>query len=261
MESGENGQLPDVAPAQPPQPPFAAQLKRYRAAAELTQEELAAQAGISVRSIRDLERGAGHRPRKDTAALLAEALEVPPNARAAFVTAARRPPCPSGNGSGDPSVAVAPPTADAPRGRRSGQPGSLGQPLVVGVLGALVAGVLGVLLGSGVWVRGPAAAPRTPSLVVQVAVVGPGQATCCWATRATWYADPAHGYPGFTGPTYWTYAHGATRPPVSAVRWSFAPPPRVSAVRWSFAPRRACPPTGVASRWMCGSPTTTPTRG
>jgi len=47
--------------------PVAARLRRYRVAAGLTQEELAARAGVSVRSIGDLERGAGHRPRMDTA--------------------------------------------------------------------------------------------------------------------------------------------------------------------------------------------------
>ncbi len=222
MENVENGRPPDAALAPAPQPPFAAQFKRYRAAAGLTQEELAARAGVSVRSIGDLERGAGHRPRTDTAALLAAALEVPPDARAAFVAAARRPPCPSDDGASAPTATVALPTAGAPHGRRLGRPG---QPLVAGVLGALTV----VLLGVVVWVRGPAAPPRTPSPVVRVAVSGPGQAACCWATRGAWYADPAHGYPGFAGPTDWTWAHGATRPPLAAVRWSFAPPPRVSA--------------------------------
>ncbi len=223
MERVDNGRLPDVAPAQEPQPPFAAQLKRYRVAAGLTQEELAERAGVSVRSIRDLERGAGRRPRKDTAALLATALVAPPDAQAAFVAAARRPLHPSNDSTGDPTAAVVvtPSTAGALRGRLRRLRGRL----MVGLLGALTV----VLLGGVAWVRGLAAAPRTPSPVVQVAVIGPGQATCCWATRATWYADPAHGYPAFAGPTYWTYAHGTTRPPVSAIRWSFAPPPRVIA--------------------------------
>jgi len=227
VENGEN-ERPSLAasvraPAAPtPQETVAAQLKRYRAAAGLTQEELAERAGVSVRSIGDLERGAGHRPRKDTAALLAQALELPPDAQVAFVAAARRPPCPSGDGASDPTVAVAQPTAGAPRGRRLGRWRRLH---MAGVLGALTVVLLGVVM----WVRGPAAAPRTPSPVVQVVVIGPGQAACCWATRATWYADPAHGYPAFAGRTDWTYAHGTTRPPVSAIRWSFAPPPRVIA--------------------------------
>jgi transcriptional regulator with XRE-family HTH domain len=37
--------------------PFGALLKRYRQAAGLTQEALAGQAGLSIRTISDLERG------------------------------------------------------------------------------------------------------------------------------------------------------------------------------------------------------------
>ncbi len=230
MESMENGRSSLAASARPtpsatptPQETVAAQLKRYRAVAGLTQEKLAERAGVSVRSIGDLERGAGHRPRKDTAALLAQALELLPDAQVAFVAAARRPPCPSGDGASDPTAAVAvvPPSAGALRGQRSGRPG---QPLVAGALAALTV----VLLGVVVWVRGPAAASRTLPPVVHAAVIGPGQAACCWATRATWYADPAHGYPAFAGPTYWTWAHGVRLAPVSMIRWSFAPSPRAA---------------------------------
>lgn len=55
-------------------PAFGEALKRARAAAGLTQEELAERAGVSVRTIGNLERGVPHRPRKDTRRLLAEAL-------------------------------------------------------------------------------------------------------------------------------------------------------------------------------------------
>jgi transcriptional regulator with XRE-family HTH domain len=54
-----------------PFPGFGTLLRRYRQAAGLSQEELADRARLSVRTIGDLERGAGHAPRKDTAALLA----------------------------------------------------------------------------------------------------------------------------------------------------------------------------------------------
>ena len=49
-------------------------LRRHRAAAGLTQEDLAGRSGLSVRAIRGLERGEGHRPRPDTVGYLAGAL-------------------------------------------------------------------------------------------------------------------------------------------------------------------------------------------
>src|SRR5262245_51102876 len=54
--------------------PFGTLLKRYRVAAGLTQEALAAEAGLSRQGIADLERGARKAPRKETVHLLAEAL-------------------------------------------------------------------------------------------------------------------------------------------------------------------------------------------
>jgi transcriptional regulator with XRE-family HTH domain len=69
---------------------FGTLLRRYRVAAGLTQEELAERAGISRRSLGDLERGVAHTPRKDTVALLAAALALAPPERSAFVEAARR---------------------------------------------------------------------------------------------------------------------------------------------------------------------------
>ncbi len=59
---------------QPPIASFAALLRRYRDAAELTQEELAERAGLSVRAISDLERGITPRPQRTTIRLLAEGL-------------------------------------------------------------------------------------------------------------------------------------------------------------------------------------------
>ena len=53
---------------------FAALLRRLRAEAGLTQEELAEAASLSPRSVSDLERGINRTARKDTALLLADAL-------------------------------------------------------------------------------------------------------------------------------------------------------------------------------------------
>ena len=69
---------------------FGTLLRRYRIAAGLTQEELAERAGLSGRTIGDMERGVGHTPRKDTVALLAEALALSPQDRVVFAEAARR---------------------------------------------------------------------------------------------------------------------------------------------------------------------------
>jgi WD40 repeat protein/transcriptional regulator with XRE-family HTH domain len=67
---------------------FAGLLRRLRAEALLTQEELARAAGLSVRSVSDLERGINRTARKDTAVLLAGALGLAGPVRAAFVAAA-----------------------------------------------------------------------------------------------------------------------------------------------------------------------------
>ena len=53
---------------------FAGLLRRLRAGAKLTQEELAAAAGVSPRSVSNLERGVNRTAHKDTAVLLAGAL-------------------------------------------------------------------------------------------------------------------------------------------------------------------------------------------
>ena len=68
---------------------FAGLLRQLRTEARLTQEELAEAAGLSPRSVSDLERGIHRTARKDTAALLASALGVVEPARALFVAAAR----------------------------------------------------------------------------------------------------------------------------------------------------------------------------
>lgn len=53
-------------------------LRDHRRAAGLTQEELAELAGVSPRSISELERGGAHLPRRDTIGLLARALGLSP---------------------------------------------------------------------------------------------------------------------------------------------------------------------------------------
>ena len=72
-----------------PGPGFAGLLRQLRAEAGLTQEELAEAAGLSPRSVSDLERGIHAAARQDTARLLADALGLTGPTRGLFVAAAR----------------------------------------------------------------------------------------------------------------------------------------------------------------------------
>lgn len=76
-------------------PAFAKLLNHHRIAAGLTQEELAERAGVSVRSISDIERGVPHVPRKVTVKLLAVALDLSPADYDAFSAAAHGQAAPS----------------------------------------------------------------------------------------------------------------------------------------------------------------------
>ena len=68
---------------------FGGLLRELRVAARLTQEELAEAAGLSPRTVSDLERGVSRRAHKDTARLLADALHLIGPARARFEAVAR----------------------------------------------------------------------------------------------------------------------------------------------------------------------------
>src|ERR1700683_4727768 len=81
---GEGGAVADQGPMT-----LATLLRRLRADAGLTQEELAAAARLSPRSVSDLERGINRTARKDTARLLADALGLAGSARAEFEAVAR----------------------------------------------------------------------------------------------------------------------------------------------------------------------------
>ena len=63
-------------------------LRQLRAAARLTQQELAKSAGVSPRAVSDLERGINRTARHDTAARLADALGLAEPVRSLFVAAA-----------------------------------------------------------------------------------------------------------------------------------------------------------------------------
>lgn len=68
---------------------FAQLLRRLRISVGLTQEELAHRSTVSTRSISDLERAIYRTARKETARLLADALELSGTTRELFETTAR----------------------------------------------------------------------------------------------------------------------------------------------------------------------------
>jgi len=85
---------------------FGGLLRRVRAEAGLTQEELAEAARLSPRSVSDLERGINRTARRETARLLADALGLTGPARAQFEAAARGRPVPGGAGTGGVAAAT-----------------------------------------------------------------------------------------------------------------------------------------------------------
>ncbi len=86
-------------------------LRRLRAEAGLTQEELAAAAGVSPRTVSDLERGINLAPRKSTAELLAGALGLTGHKREQFMATVRRKPAAT---RGAPSADASGPDASGP---------------------------------------------------------------------------------------------------------------------------------------------------
>jgi len=86
---------------------FGRLLRRRRVEAGLTQEELATRAELSVRTIRDLERGTTTRPYRHSVDRLADALRLAGDGRQEFSRAARR--SPGGTGIPGPSGPAGPP--------------------------------------------------------------------------------------------------------------------------------------------------------
>jgi tetratricopeptide (TPR) repeat protein/transcriptional regulator with XRE-family HTH domain len=105
--AGGAGVVRGVGPvAEQAAPGFGALLRRLRAEAGLTQEELAEAARLSPRSVSDLERGINRTARAATARLLADALGLAGPARAEFEAAARGGPVPGGAGAGGVAAAT-----------------------------------------------------------------------------------------------------------------------------------------------------------
>lgn len=102
---------------------FGAHLRALRTGAELSQEELAQTAGISVRGLSDLERGRSRGPQRRTVRALAAALGLDPAAaRELERLASLGRPRPAG-AKAVPARPPDPPPLPAPPTRRRGPPG------------------------------------------------------------------------------------------------------------------------------------------
>ena len=93
---------------------FGGVLRRRRLAAGLTQEELAHRAGLSERTIRDLERGVTGRPYRNSVGRLAEALGLTGAGRDEFARAARPAPVDDGPAPASPVPAAPVPASPVP---------------------------------------------------------------------------------------------------------------------------------------------------
>jgi transcriptional regulator with XRE-family HTH domain len=109
---------------------FGARLRAWRHRACLSQEQLAARAGLSERTVRDLEAGRVRSPRPETVRLLADALQLSEPERASWLEAARavnpRQAEPAGLWAGEP--ACLPGDAPAPLPQGACGSGSRGTP-------------------------------------------------------------------------------------------------------------------------------------
>ena len=85
--AAERSSMAFAASSAPPQ--FGTLLRHFRRAAGLSQEELAALAGLSTHAVGDLERGYRSRPRQETVSLLGGALQLNQEDQVLFEAAAR----------------------------------------------------------------------------------------------------------------------------------------------------------------------------
>src|ERR671932_722818 len=97
---------------------FGELLQHYRAAAGLSQKELAERAGLSRRAISDLERRAHRRPYPATVRRLSEALQLDAASQTALLAACHPPACTTAHVQGPPLLG----SRAADRGRLSDQP-------------------------------------------------------------------------------------------------------------------------------------------
>src|SRR5579872_1593682 len=134
-------------------------LKRHRLAAGLTQEELAERAGVSTRSVSDLERGLSRTSHPNTVRRLADALELVPAERASFLEVATQ-------GRGGQPAPIRSEPRQAPWGVPSAAWARIGVLGAACVLAIAVAGVSVALLDRGT--KGSAAPVRSTAEVPAV---------------------------------------------------------------------------------------------
>jgi transcriptional regulator with XRE-family HTH domain len=141
---------------------FGSLVRRYRAVATLTQEELATRAGLSVRAVSDMERGRTRRPFLRSVRQLADALDLAPPERAQLIAAA------------EPAAAIGRPddwdpgfVPPVPRQLPCGPARFTGRAEEMGVLTGL-AGLAGQEAGTSVVISGTAGVGKT-ALAVQFA--------------------------------------------------------------------------------------------
>lgn len=101
---------------------FGPRLRALRNRAGLAQEELAERSGLSVRTIRDLERGRVARPRRETVRLLATALDLREDDRGELLRLARQPVPPARPHPVGTDVLLALPAMREPTARHTSRP-------------------------------------------------------------------------------------------------------------------------------------------
>src|SRR5215510_13080901 len=103
--------MEQLVSAAPPHGSFGAFLRARRQRALLSQEQLAARAALSERTVRDLETGRVRSPRPETARLLADALQLTGPERERWFAAAQEA---NHQRAGPSAGGPAPPPGDAP---------------------------------------------------------------------------------------------------------------------------------------------------
>ena len=89
LEASEEEEMGQPASAPPPYGSFGALLRAFRHRAYLSQEQLAARAELSERTVRNLEAGRVRSPRNETVRLLADALALTGPKRQSWIAAAQ----------------------------------------------------------------------------------------------------------------------------------------------------------------------------
>ena len=175
--------------------PFGALLRRRRLAAGLTQEGLAERAGLSVRGVSDLERGARRAPQRETVRRLARALGLRPAGATALEAgaAAARTAGAAGRPRGRASVLAAAPATWAPRDAGHGAGHNLPLQLTSFVGRERELAAVGGLLGTArlLTLTGPGGVGKTRLALEAAAGARATHPQGVWLVELAALADPA----------------------------------------------------------------------